>query len=113
MGELKKTMKNDLNIDEVEDITEDMAELMDDFNEINDALGRNFATPDYIDEADLDAELEMLEDELEEETFETEDATPAYLQSNSMPAVPGKAVGEGEEEDATKVDEFGLPAVPN
>ena len=30
---------------------------MDDFNDINEALGRNYATPDYLDEADLDAEL--------------------------------------------------------
>lgn len=91
----------------------DMAELMDDFNEINDALGRTFATPDYIDEADLDAELELLEDEFEEEALELEDSTPAYLQTSSMPAVPGKAVGEGQEKEATKTDEFGLPAVPN
>jgi len=111
--ELKRTMKKDLNIDEVEDIAEDMAELMDDFNEINDALGRSFATPDYIDEADLDAELELLEDEFEEEALELEDSTPAYLQTSSMPAVPGKAVGEGEQKEAAKTDEFGLPAVPN
>ena len=91
-----------------------MAELMEDFNEINDALGRSFATPDYIDEADLDAELEMLEDELEDDALELEDSTPAYLQdSSSMPAVPGKALGEGEQKEATKTDEFGLPAVPN
>lgn len=89
-----------------------MAELMDDFNEINDALGRSFATPDYLDEADLDAELEMLEDELEEDALEMEDSTPAYLQESSLPAVPGKTIGEGEK-DATKTDEFGLPAVPN
>merc|ERR1712224_1170377 len=65
--ELKKTMKHDLNIDDVEDLADDMAELMDEFNEINEALGQNFATPDDIDEADLDAELELLEDELFEE----------------------------------------------
>ena len=91
-----------------------MAELMDDFNEINDALGRTFATPDYIDEADLDAELEMLEDEFEEEALGLEDSTPAYLQeSSSMPAVPGKTLGEGEKKESEKVDDYGLPAVPN
>ena len=51
--------------------------------------------------------------EIEEEALELEDSTPAYLQTSSMPAVPGKAVGEGEEKEATKTDEFGLPAVPN
>lgn len=83
-----------------------MAELMEDFNEINEALGRNFATPEDLDEADLDAELEMLGDELEEEELETEDATPSYL----MPATPNDAIGEPAE--ATKTDEFGLPSAP-
>eukprot|EP00980_Cylindrotheca_fusiformis_P005742 scaffold1194_cov127-Cylindrotheca_fusiformis.AAC.19 len=108
--ELKRTMKKDLNIDEVEDIADDMAELMEDFNEINDALGRNFATPEDLDEADLDAELEMLEDELEEDALEEADSTPAYLQSNDMPAVPGQVPGDKTENE---VDEYGLPAVPN
>jgi charged multivesicular body protein 5 len=104
--ELKKTMKHDLDIDGVEDMADDMAELMEDFNEINEALGRNFATPDDLDEIDLDAELEMLEDELEEEAEEA-DARPSYLQPNTMPAVPtGEMTGQ-------KVDEYGLPAIPN
>merc|ERR1712224_1132710 len=88
--ELKKTMKHDLNIDDVEDLADDMAELMDEFNEINEALGQNFATPDDIDEADLDAELELLEDELfeEEEFGETASVTPSYLQASNMPNIP-------------------------
>merc|ERR1712183_461167 len=108
--ELKKTLKNDLNIDDVEDIADDMAEMMEEFEEINMALGSNFATPDDIDEADLDAELEMLEDELEEEALEEADSTPAYLQASSMPAVPGQVPGEKDEE---QVDEFGLPTPAN
>lgn len=63
----------------------------------------NYATPD-IDEADLDAELEMLGDELEE--IEEEEATPSYL----MPATPN--IAPGEKEDENKVDEFGLPSAP-
>ena len=38
---------------------------MEDMNEVNDALGRNYGVSDDIDEADLDAELAGLEDELE------------------------------------------------
>lgn len=75
-------------------------------NEINEALGQNFATPDDLDEADLDAELEMLGDELEE--LEEEEATPSYL----MPATPSVTPGEKEEEKASQVDEFGLPSAP-
>ncbi len=104
--ELKRTLKKDLNIDDVEDLADDMAEMMDDFNEINEALGRNFATPDDIDEADLDAELEMLEDEMfEEEQALTEDATPSYLQpTTEMPATPTTEL---------PMANVGLPAVPN
>ena len=65
--QLKTTLRKDLDIDDVDGLADEMAELMDDFNEINDALGRNFATPDDIDESELDAELEMLGDELEDE----------------------------------------------
>lgn len=106
--EIKKTMKNDLNIDDVEDLADDMAEMMEDFNEINEMLGRNFATPDDIDEADLDAELELLEDELEEEIAQTDDATPSYLQASSLPDTPTTELPNSD-----KVDQFGLPAVPN
>lgn len=76
-----------------------------DFLEINEALGRNFATPDGVDEADLDAELDMLGDELEEELQEEAETTPSYL----MPATPNALPGLKE---PTKVDEFGLPSAP-
>ena len=38
---------------------------MEDMNEVNEALGRNYGVSDDLDEADLDAELAGLEDELE------------------------------------------------
>jgi charged multivesicular body protein 5 len=105
--ELKRTLKKDLDIDAVEDMTDDMAELMEDFNEINEALGRNFATPDDLDEADLDAELEMLEDELEEDLEELEaDATPSYLQANKLPAHPTGVPGT--QMPSAPVDDLGL-----
>mmetsp|Transcript_96913 Transcript_96913/g.134574 ORF Transcript_96913/g.134574 Transcript_96913/m.134574 type:complete len:222 (-) Transcript_96913:41-706(-) len=103
-AQLKSTIKNELDIDAIEDMADDMAELMDDFNEINEALGRNFATPEDLDEADLDAELELLEDELEEEAETLEaDATPSYLQASTLPNTPTDVPGE-------KVDEYGLPS---
>jgi cobalamin-dependent methionine synthase I len=36
--ELKRTLKKDLDIDEVEDLPDDMAELMDDFDQINEVF---------------------------------------------------------------------------
>ena len=104
-NELQRTLKHDLNIDDVEDMTDDMADMMEDFNDINEALGRNFSTPDDIDEADLDAELEMLEDELfDEEVGETADATPSYLQADHLPDTPTT--------ELPNANEY-LPAVPN
>lgn len=103
--QLKQTLKQDLNVDDVYDLAEDMAELMDDFNEINEALASNYATPDDIDEADLDAELELLEDEMFEEEALAEDATPSYLQTTSeMPETPTSELPTAN---------VGLPAVPN
>jgi charged multivesicular body protein 5 len=100
-ADMKRTMKNDLNIGAVEDIADDMAGMLEDFNYINEALGNTYMTPD-LDEADLDAELDMLEDELEEEAME---ATPSYLQP--LPAQPTEKLPSGE-----LVDEYGLPAAP-
>lgn len=90
--DLKQTLRKDLDINDVDELADEMAELMDDFNEINEALGRNFATPDYLDEADLDAELDMLGDELENDMLnETENAesVPSYL----LPAQPNASPG--------------------
>lgn len=126
-NEMKRVMKQDLNIDAVEDIADDMAEMLADFNEINEALGNNYATPD-LDEADLDAvsstvcsssvvefaqltldffqELEMLAEDFDE--LEVEEAIPSYLQG-PLPAHPTDVPGSklpGEE------DEYGLPVAP-
>lgn len=84
-AELKQALRKDLQVDEVDDLADDLAEMMEEMGEINDALGRNFTTPEDITEADLEAELDMLEDEfLEEEP----DAVPDYLQDDSLPVNP-------------------------
>ena len=107
--ELKRTIKKDLDIDDIDGLADDMAELMDDFNEINEALGRNFATPDDLDEADLDAELDMLGDELEEELAEeTAESMPSYL----LPAQPSNIPGGKTPVAAGGTDDFGLPQAP-
>jgi hypothetical protein len=62
----------------------------------------------YYAEADLDAELEMLGDELEDELAEEAeaDSMPSYL----MPATPN--IAPGLSQPAEQVDEFGLPSAP-
>jgi len=111
--ELKRTMKHDLKIEDVEELADDMAELMDEFNEINVTMSTNFSTPNDIDEADLEAELDMLADELEEDASGETDAVPSYLQpsSTTMPPTPTAPLGTRVPLDSggQKVDEYGLP----
>lgn len=96
-----RTKMKEMNIDDVDDIQDDLAELMEEMDEVNESLGRSYAMPDDIDEADLEAELDLLEDDLEEGIDE---GTPSYLQSTEMPAQPTGVPG-----DKTAVDDFGLP----
>lgn len=78
-------------------------------NEITEALGANYATPDDIDESELMGELDALEDELTMES-ETGQGLPAYLQEPDLPSAPVPAHGQPQAVGAD--DDFGLPAVP-
>merc|ERR1719159_1124494 len=51
-----------VNISQVEDLQDDMSDLLEQAEEIQDALGRSYNTDD-IDEADLEAELAAMEDD--------------------------------------------------
>lgn len=105
--QMKKEYKK-VNIDEIEDIQDDMEDMLDQANEVQEALGRQYGMPE-IDDADLDAELDALGDEM----FLEDDA--AYLdEASSAPAVPGSLPGESSEsrtKDGVQVDEFGLPVL--
>merc|ERR1719240_1433094 len=88
---LKKQFKA-ININQVEDQMDDMADLLEQAEEIQEALGRSYNTDD-IDEADLEAELAAMEDD--PSLFfsaETEgDASADYLE---LPATSTAAVEE-------------------
>jgi hypothetical protein len=49
-------------------------------NEINEAMGRSYDVPDDLDEADLMAELDALEEDLATEGPAAEGGVPSYLQ---------------------------------
>mmetsp|Transcript_9409 Transcript_9409/g.10916 ORF Transcript_9409/g.10916 Transcript_9409/m.10916 type:complete len:212 (+) Transcript_9409:132-767(+) len=89
--ELKRALKKDLDLDAVDDLADDMEELMYEMNEINEAMGRNFATPEDVTEDDLEAELDLLGDELEEEDDEE---VPSYL----LPSNPTGALKKDDQE---------------
>ncbi|KIY69749.1 vacuolar protein sorting-associated protein 60 [Cylindrobasidium torrendii FP15055 ss-10] len=67
-----------IDIDKIEDIHFEMEDLLEQANEIQETLGRSYAVPDELDEADLEAELDALQLEVEED--------PSYL--NDMSKAP-------------------------
>ncbi|CAO3668945.1 unnamed protein product [Umbelopsis vinacea] len=98
--EMKKQYKN-VNLDKLDALQDEMEDLMEQANEVQESLGRSYNLPDDIDEADLEAELDALGDDL---NFEEEDV-PSYLQEGVE--VP---TGLNENTDGNvQVDEFGLP----
>merc|ERR1719273_1527207 len=104
--EMKKEYKN-INIDQIEDLTDDLSELMEDANEVQEALGRTYGMPD-LDEDDLEAELDALGDDfaLDEDSSYLDDA-------NKAPDAPAKEPGaDSVANDGVLVDEFGLPKIP-
>lgn len=111
MADGLKTMKNEykkLNIDKIDRLQDDMEDMLDMNNDIQEALGRQYDTPD-IDEADLEAELEALGDELQM------DGDSSFLDDAlTTPGVPTGVPGHRDTNPASDiaVDEFGLPKVP-
>lgn len=59
-----------ISISEVEDIQDDLAELLQDQEDLQEILGRSYGLPDGLDEADLEAELAGLEAEFESAALE-------------------------------------------
>lgn len=81
MKSTQKTLKQQygkIDIDKIEKLQDEMADLMEMGNEIQESLGRSYDVPEDVDEAELDAELEALGEEAQ---FE---------------ATLGTSVGEGE-----------------
>lgn len=63
-----------VDIDKIESVHYDMEDLLEQANEIQEMMGRSYGVPEEVDEAELEAELEALSSQLEE------DETPSYLQ---------------------------------
>lgn len=66
MKDTNKALKKQygkINIDKLERLQDEMADLMEQGNDIQEAMGRSYDVPEDVDEAELDAELEALGDE--------------------------------------------------
>lgn len=77
-----------INIDKIEKMQEEMADLMDMGNDIQESISRSYDVPEDVDEAELDAELEALGEELELGGGESigEGAIPGFLtESDAVP----------------------------
>merc|ERR1712137_342748 len=81
--QMKQQFKQ-INIDSVEDLFDDMADLMEDNDIIQEAMSRSFSTPEDLDETELEAELDALGDELL--MGEDEEQLPSYLMESSVPS---------------------------
>jgi len=93
--ELKVAFKStDLDVNSIEAMQDEMSDLMEQSNEIQDVLGRNYSVPDDLDEEDLLGELEALEADMAAEA-ETGD-TPCYLMEDEvgLPDVPCTSLDE-------------------
>lgn len=105
-----KTMQKEykkLDIGKIEDLQDEMEDMLDLNNEVQEAMSRQYETPD-IDEADLEAELALLGDELEIGETDTN-----YLdEALSAPGVPASKPASSKVADGLEVDEFGLPKIP-
>ena len=65
-------------MDKMEDLFDDMQEMMEEQEEIQEVMGRNFAVGDY-DEAGLMDELNELDEEMAEEQLAGGLGVPSYI----------------------------------
>ena len=69
-----------INIDKIEKMQDEMADLMEMGNEINESISRAYDVPEDVDEAELDAELEALGEDMMFEQQTGVGETPSFLQ---------------------------------
>ncbi|TDZ24879.1 Charged multivesicular body protein 5 [Colletotrichum sidae] len=91
--ELKKQYGK-VDIDKIERLQDEMADLMDVGNDIQESLARSYDVPEDVDEAELDAELEALGMEAELDT-EFGGAVPSFLQDEVPEFVDEEPLKEG------------------
>lgn len=104
--EMKKEYKK-VNLDQIEDLQDDLSDMLEMTDEVQEVLGRSYNVGEDVDEADLEAELEALGDDM----FAEDDSS--YLDEPiNAPAAPETAPGGESMKDGVLVDEFGLPQLP-
>jgi charged multivesicular body protein 5 len=74
-----------VNIDKIDKLQDEMADLMDMGNDIQDAISRSYDVPEDVDESELDAELEALGDEVDFEGIGESSSMPSYMLDDTAP----------------------------
>ena len=84
--ELKKQYGK-VNIDKIEKMQDEMADMMEVGNEIQESISRSYDVPEDVDEAELDAELEALGEEQGFESMgaEAEGGLPSFMMDEAKP----------------------------
>ena len=84
--ELKKQYGK-VDIDKIDKLQDEMADLMDIGNEIQESISRSYDLPEDVDEAELDAELEALGEDVDlgESYGETSGQMPSFMQEAGPP----------------------------
>nr|CAH7756146.1 unnamed protein product [Callosobruchus chinensis] len=104
MNQMKKEFKK-INIDDIEDVQDELADMMEQADEVQEALGRTYNTPE-IDEDELEAELDALGEEigLDDDQSYLDDVLKAPEAPSNKPDTE-----QAKNKDGVPVDEFGLP----
>jgi charged multivesicular body protein 5 len=75
-----------VNIDKIEKLQDEMADLMDMGNDIQESISRSYDVPEEVDEDELDAELEALGDEVDfEGSMGEASGMPSYMLDDTAP----------------------------
>lgn len=92
-----------VDIDKIEKLQDEMADLMDVGNEIQESLSRAYDVPDDVDEEELDAELEMLGAEMEMEAQQSVGAgeLPDFMR-DEVPEFVDAPVDHGKMQEAAR-----------
>jgi len=74
-----------VDIEKIEKLQDEMADLMDMGNDIQESISRSYDVPEDVDEAELDAELEALGEEVEFEGLGESEGVPSFMIDEARP----------------------------
>jgi charged multivesicular body protein 5 len=103
MKTTNKTLKQQygkIDVDKIERMQDEMADLLEMGNEIQESLGRAYDVPEEVDEDELDAELEALGEEVEFEGY-GQSEVPGFMQ-DEVPSFVDEGPMQGGKDTAMK-----------